>query len=123
MKSLAQKQRTKWCDILTNVDMKRSIKKAQNLINCLDCDPKNKPTIPIVTSNQISHHLLINGKCNNNEHNKHNKKSPKPRVKRIIDEKISELGDPFLQEELEIAMKSLKNGKSAGMDNTYTEQI
>lgn len=73
-----------------------------------------------MTSNQIAHHLLINGKCNNN---KHNKKSPKPRVKRLIDEEITELGDPFLYEELEIAMKSLKNGKSAGLDNIYTEQI
>lgn len=120
MKSLAQEKRTKWCDLLNSVDMKRSSKKAWNLIKRLDCDPKSKPIIPIVTPNQIAHHLLINGKCNKN---KHNKKSPKPTVKRLINEENSVLGDTFLYEELEAAMKSLKNGKSAGLDNMYTEQI
>jgi hypothetical protein len=70
MKSQAQEKRTKWRDLLTSVDMKRNSKKAWNLIKYLDCDPKSKPTIPIVTSNQIAHHLPINDKCNNNKNNK-----------------------------------------------------
>jgi len=78
MKSVSEEKRKKWCDLLTEVDMRRSCQKAWNLLKRVDSNSKEKLKIPI----QISHHLLMNGK------NKLSKPSPcKPRVIRTENNK------------------------------------
>jgi hypothetical protein len=62
MHLLTEVKRKRWCDLLAEVDMKRSSKKAWNLIKRLDNNPKEKPKVPSITPNQIANHLLLNGK-------------------------------------------------------------
>lgn len=75
MNLLTEVKRKRWCDLLTEVDMKRSSKKAWNLIKRLDNNPREKTKVSSITPNQIAHHLLMNGK------NKMTKSRPcKPRI-------------------------------------------
>lgn len=62
MKLLSEEKRKRWCDLLIEVDIKKSSKKPWNLIKRVDSNPKEKHKIPKITPNQIAHHLLVNGK-------------------------------------------------------------
>lgn len=62
LKLLSNEKRKKWCDLLAELDMKRSSKKVWDLIKRLNNDPTQKSSIPTVTPNQIAHNLLMNGK-------------------------------------------------------------
>jgi len=118
MKSLSVEKRKRWCDLLIEVDIRRSSKKAWNLIKHLDRNPKEKPKIPKITSNQIAHHLLVNGK------NKLPKSRPcKPRVIRTENKETHERGSTILFTELEDVIDNLNNGKAAGLDDMFLEQI
>jgi len=65
-----------------------------------------KPTIPIVTPNQIAHTLLINGKTKVKK-----PRMPKPKIKRRKENENIGFRGTFLVIELEAAIKMLKNGK------------
>lgn len=45
LKLLTDERRKKWCDLLADLDMKRSSKKAWDLIKRLNNNPTQKPTI------------------------------------------------------------------------------
>lgn len=118
MKLLTDEKRKKWCDLLAELDMKRSSKKAWDLIKRLNNDPTQKPTIPIVTPIQIAHNLLMNGKIKVKK-----PRMPKPKIKRRKENENMGLLGTFLDIELEAAIKTLKNGKAAGIDDMSPEQI
>jgi len=94
MKLLPEEKRKRCCDLLTEVDMIRSSKKAWNLIKRLDSNFKEKPKISTITPNQIAHHLLVNG----------NNKLSKPRVIQTENNEMHELGSTILYIELEVAI-------------------
>jgi len=59
-----------------------------------------------------------------NGKNKVTKPSPcKPRIIRTENNETHELGNTILFMELEDAIKTLKNGKAAGLDNMFSQQI
>lgn len=98
--------------------MRRSSKKAWNLIKRLHSNPKEKPKTPTITPNQIAHHLLVNGK------NKLPKsRTCKPRVIRTENNETHKLGSMILFTELKNAIDKLKTGKTAVLDDMFSEQI
>ncbi|CAI6369237.1 unnamed protein product [Macrosiphum euphorbiae] len=78
--------------------MKRSSKKAYDIIKRLNNNPTQKPTNPTtVTPNQIAHNLLMNGKIK--------VKKPIPKIIRYKENENRGLGGTFSIIELETAMK------------------
>lgn len=100
-------------------DMKHNSKKAWSLIKRLNSDPTNAKGLSNVSPDQITHQLLLNGKT------QRSKKEDKP-SKRIIRNKEKEgnhLSRPFDEDEMNIAIETMKLRKSAGLDNIFVEQI
>ncbi|KAL4100995.1 hypothetical protein QTP88_021016 [Uroleucon formosanum] len=99
--------------------MKHSSKKARGLIKRLNSDPTSVKGLSNVTPDQIAHQLLLNGKPQKL------KQEDKPN-KRIIGNKEKEgnyLSWPFEEDELNIAIETMKLRKTAGLDNIFVEQI
>jgi hypothetical protein len=99
MDLLTEVKSKRWCDLLTDVDMKRSSKKAWNLIKRFDSNSREKPKVPSITQNQFAHHLLMNGK------NKVTKpRSCKPRIIRTENNETHKHRNSVLIMELEDAI-------------------
>ncbi|CAI6375546.1 unnamed protein product [Macrosiphum euphorbiae] len=95
--------------------MKHSSKKVKRL----NSEPTNAKGLSNVTPDQIAHQLLLNGKPQKL------KQVAKPN-KRIIRNKEKEgnhFSQPFEEDELNIAIETMKLRKAAGLDNIFLEQI
>ncbi|KAG7310409.1 hypothetical protein JYU34_003184 [Plutella xylostella] len=112
--AIAENNQQKWCKMLETVDMTHNSKKAWKFIKRLDSDPTVANLHSNVTANQIAHQLLLNGKSTS--------RSPPLKISRQEDE-VEFLSEPFTGRELQTALCHLKNGKAAGIDNLFTEQV
>lgn len=95
--------------------MTHNSKKAWSNLRKLTGEPP-PPTNPgQVTANQVATQLLLNGKSTDRM----------PKLTPIVAEQQNrtDLSKPFTHQELETAMKTLKNGKAAGVDDLTVEQI
>lgn len=108
---LSENRRNKWIDTVTNVDLTHNSKKAWSTIRKLTSDPPAAAEPSPVTANQVSHQLLLNGKPP--------KKLPKlPKTRPPTKETRA-----FSVTDVVTGIKSLKNGKAAGVDDITVEQI
>jgi retron-type reverse transcriptase len=115
MREIAANRREKWCESVTNTDMTHNSKKAWSNLRKLTGEPP-PPTNPgQVSANQVATQLLLNGKPTS--------RMPKSTPATANQQDCTDLSKPFTHHELEIAMKSLKNGKAAGIDDLTVEQI
>ncbi|VVC42657.1 Reverse transcriptase domain, partial [Cinara cedri] len=117
--AIAQEKRNKWHKLLDKTDMKHSSKEAWGLIKRLNSDPTDAKGLSNVSPDQIAHQLLLNSKT------KKSKQEDKP-TKRIIRNKEKErnhLSRPFDEDEMNIAIETMKLRKAAGLDNIFVEQI
>lgn len=117
MNSISESRREKWMNLLESLDMKQNSRRAWKTVKNLSNDPK-APTIiqNNVTTNQIAHQLLMNGKTKG----RNNKKL---KIVRDFDNEQNSLEEPFMIGELELAIKEMKNNKAPGIDDLRIEQI
>ncbi len=113
---IAEAQRKKWQTMIESTDFTHSSKKAWKTISKLTKDYTQPQQQCQVTANQVAHQLLLNGKGNT---------SHKPRRVKMPDQTDAESSftDPFTMEELDKGIKTIKNGKAAGLDDMLCEQI
>lgn len=108
-------RRQKWCDVVTQLDMKQNSRKAWKLLKRLNSDPTSAPpSLVTVTPDQIAHQLLLNGKT---------KRWTVAKIFQRYTDEEDYLGTPFTIEELEVVFNSMKNNKAAGLDDRRPEQI
>lgn len=62
LEAISEERKEKWYNLLQETDMKHSSRKAWQLIKSLSNDPSAKTAHSKVTSDQVAHHLLLNGK-------------------------------------------------------------
>jgi hypothetical protein len=84
----------------------------------LNNDPKQRNSQVITTSDQIAHQLLLNGKYQSDTNHKKTEKKHT-----TVYEEYGHFKEQFNIEELNEAIKMLKNRKSAGLDDMCVEQI
>lgn len=117
--AIAQEKRNKWHELLNKTDMKHSSKKAWGLIKRLNSDPTSVKGLSNVTPDQIAHQLLLNGKPQKLKQ----EDRPNKRIIRNKEEEGNHLSRPFEEDELNIAIETMKLRKAAGLDNIFVEQI
>lgn len=116
MLALSTSRKDKWCDLLANMDMKQNSRRAWKLVKNLSNDPTKSSTIQCnITSNQIAHQLLLNGKTTT--------KKKKMKIIRDLESENDMMKKPFTLAELNLAIKAMKTNKAAGVDDLRTEQI
>lgn len=109
-------RRNKWCNLVESLDLKRNSRKAWKLMKTLSNDPtKTNEPITKVTSNQVAHQLLLNGKTK--------EKVKKTKLVRNSSQENNFLEEPFTMNELIDGVSRMKNNKAAGLDDLRTEQI
>lgn len=115
LEAISETTREKWNKLIEGVDMTHKSKKAWCFIRKLNNDPKIADRHSNVTTNQIAHHLLQNGKAST--------KSLQKKFTRDPGKEVNHLDEAFTETELKFALDKLKEGKAAGFDNIRVEQL
>ena len=118
MAAISNERRKMWQEMIESTDLTHSSRKAWNTIKLLSADYTRTDYHSNVTANQIAHQLLLNGKSN-----AATVKQSKHRLRKPVKDLNPGLTNPFSPQELERGIKSMKQGKAAGLDDIRTEQI
>ena len=111
---IANYRRLEWESIITNIDMKHSSRQAWKTLKKINNDPTTPKENILVSANQIAQQLVLNGKPDN-------KQKSLPITK--SEEETNLYSQPFILNELQESIRSLKIGKAAGLDDIRNEQI
>ena len=105
----------RWEEVITSIDLTHNSRKAWQTIKKLSNDPTSPNPPGLVNSNQVAHHLLVNGQGT---------MSTKPKCPALptVEGKPS-LVSAFSEEEYRKGIAALKNNKAAGIDNILVEQL
>lgn len=112
--AIAESRRQTWRNLIVNTDMRRSSKQAWQTLRKLNNDPRQPMEKVKVTANQIAHQLTVNGKPDGKAH--------RNKIRRVNNES-TEFSRLIQMNEIDDAMKTLKTGKAAGIDDIRNEQI
>jgi hypothetical protein len=105
-------------NLIKSIGIKHSSHKAWGLMKKLNNDLKQRNSQVITTPNQIAHQFLLNGKGQKDINRKRTEEKHK-----TIYEEYGHFKEQFNIEELNEAIKMLKNRKAAGLDDMCVEQI
>ena len=109
---MAEENKKRWEELITSTDLTHNSRKAWQTIRKISNDPTT-PTSPcLVSSNQIAHQLLINGKGNMPT------KPKRPVLPHALEGEPS-LVYSFSEELYRKGTAVLKNNKAAGIDDVF----
>ncbi|CAI6371000.1 unnamed protein product [Macrosiphum euphorbiae] len=118
LEAIGTERRANWINLVESIDMKHSSQKAWGLMKKLNNDPKQRNSQNLTTPDQIAHQLLLNGKGQRETNQKRTQKKHTTE-----NEECGHFKEQFNIEELNEAIKMLKNRKAAGLDDICVEQI
>ena len=118
--SVSNDRKQRWEETVTTIDMTKNSKKAWSTIRKLNGDNNTQARLAAVTPNAVAHQLLMNGKPLNRERGY--LKEMKEEMARVMEECDEEFQN-FTMDELDTALKHLKAGKAAGLDDLCPEVI
>jgi len=105
-----------WHNLVETLDMRKRSRKAWNLIRKLGNDHTTSKLHTNVTANQVAHQLVLNGKTTH-------RVKVNSKIDRSVPLSVSTFSRPLSEEELNDGIKSMKNGKAAGLDNIFVEEV
>lgn len=111
LESIGTERRANWINLVESIDMKHSSQKAWGLMKKLNNDPVQRNSQNITTPDQIAYQLLLNERGQRETNHKRAKKKHT-----IENEEDGHFKEQFNIEELNEAIKMLKNRKAAGLD-------
>ncbi|KAK3884788.1 hypothetical protein Pcinc_010974 [Petrolisthes cinctipes] len=118
--SISSERKERWQEVIPNIDLTHSSKKAWTTIKRLNSEKGLQPRVAAITPNQVAHQLLLNGKPLNKE------KGQQMRLKQDMSRAMqdcSENFELFTLEDLNTAIIHLKHGKASGKDGITAEMI
>ncbi|XP_072376172.1 uncharacterized protein, partial [Diabrotica undecimpunctata] len=117
LQALSAHRTDRWCKLITSLDMKQNSRCAWKLVRNFGNNPATPaPNLTKVTSDQIAHRLLTNGKTTSRKN--------KVRVQRNINKEEDILGTSFCLEEMRGAIHQIMtDNKAADSDDIRTKQI
>ena len=112
---MKEEKKKRWEEVITSIDLTHNSRKAWQTIRKLSNDPTS-PNLPcLVNSNQVAHHLLVNGQGTM-------RTKPKCHALQTVVGKPS-LVSAFSEDEYRKGIAALKNNKAAGIDDILVEQL
>ena len=109
--TMKEEKKEIWEEVITSIDLTHNSRKAWQTIKKLSNDPTSPNAPCLVNSNQVAHHLLINGQGT---------MPTKPKCPALPTvEGKSSLVSAFSEEEYRIGIAALKNNKAAGIDDMW----
>ena len=112
---MKEEKKKRWEEVITSIDLTHNSRKAWQTIKKLSNNPTSPNPLCLVNSNQVAHHLLVNGQ---------GMMPTKPKCSALptVEGKPS-LVSAFSEEEYRKGIAALKNNKAAGIDNIMVEQL
>ena len=102
-------------EVITSIDLTHNSRKAWQTIKRLSNDPTSPNPTCLVNSNQVAHHLLVNGQGT---------MPTKPKCPALLTvEGKPSLVSAFSEEEYRKGIAALKNNKAAGINDILVEQL
>lgn len=119
--SLDINRREKWLQTVKKLNFKQSSRKAWSLLKKLGGNSHSAQATPLVTPNRIANRLidLSRGAKIDKSHAKNVRKELAQLKLSCVDDHA--LTTPFSENEVELALNSVKNGKAPGFDNIHPE--
>ena len=113
--TMKEEKKKRWEEVITSIDLTHNSRKAWQPIKMLSNDPTSPNPPCLVNSNQVAHHLLVNGQGTMSI-------KPKCPALPIVEGKPS-LVSAFNEEEYRKGIAILKNNKAVGIDDILVEQL
>ena len=113
--TMKEEKKKRWEEVITSIDLTHNSRKAWQTIKKLSNDPTSPNRPCLVNSNQVAHHLLVNGQGTMPT-------KPKCPALPTVEGKPS-LVSAFSEEEYRKGIAALKNNKAAGIDDILVEQL
>ena len=113
--TMKEEKKKRWEEVITSIDLTHNSRKAWQTIKKLSNDPTSPNPPCLVNSNQVAHHLLVNGQGTMPT-------KPKCPALPTVEGKPS-LVSAFSEEEYRKGIAALKNNKAAGIDDILVEQL
>ena len=113
--TMKEEKKKRWKEVITLIDRTHNSRKAWQTIKKLSNDPTSPNPPCLVNSNQVAHHLLVNGQ-------RTMPTKPKCPALPTVKGKPS-LVSAFSEEEYRKGIAALKNNKAAGIDDILVEQL
>ena len=110
-----EEKKKRWEEVITSIDLTHNSRKAWQTIKKLSKDPTSPNPLCLVNSNQVAHHLLVNGQRTMPT------KPNCPALPTVVGK--PSLVSAFSEEEYRKGIATLKNNKSAGIDDILVEQV
>ena len=110
-----KEKKKRWEEVIASIDLTHNSRKAWQTIKKLSNDPTSPNPPCLVNSNQVTHHLLVNGQ-------RTMPTKPKCPALPTVEGKPS-LVSAFSEEEYRKGIAALKNNKEAGIDDILVEQL
>ena len=112
---MKEENKKRWAEVITSIDLTHNSRKAWQTMKKLSNDPTSPNPPCLVNSNQVAHHLLVNGQGTMPT-------KPKCPALPTVEGKPS-LVSAFSEEEYRKGIAALKNNKAAGIDDILVEQL
>ena len=112
---MKEEKKKRWEEVITSIDLTHNSRKTWQTIKKLSNDPTSPNPPCLVNSNQVTHHLLVNGQGTIPT-------KPKCPALPTVEGKPS-LVSVFSEEEYRKGIAALKNNKAAGIDDILVEQL
>ena len=113
---MTEEKRKIWEEVITSTNITHNSRKAWKTINTLSNDPTSSNPPCLVTTNQVAHQLLVNGRGTMPS-------KPKRPVLPSATEGDTSKVYPFSESEYNKGVATLKNNKAAGRDDILVEQL
>ena len=113
--TMKEEKKKRWEEVITSLDLTHNSRKAWQTIKKLSNDPTSPNPPCLVNSNQVAHHLLVNGQGTMPT-------KPKCPALPTVEGKPL-LVSAFSEEEYRKGIAALKNNKAAGIDDLRVEQL
>ena len=113
--TMKEEKKKRWEEVITSIDLTHNSRKAWQTIKKLSNDPTSPNPPCLVNSNQVTHHLLVNGQGTMPT-------NPKCPALPTVEGKPS-LVSAFSEEEYRKGIAALKNNKAGGIYDILVEQL
>ena len=110
-----KEKKKRWEEVITSIDLTHNSRKAWQTMKKLSNDPTSPNPPSLVNSNQVDHHLLVNGQGTMPT-------KPKCHALSTVESKLS-LVSAFRKEEYRKGIAALKNNKAAGIYDILMVQL
>jgi len=118
--SLAKSRRDRWIETMEKLDFKHSSREAWNLLRRLNPNPTRAKTAPKIKPDEFANRIVEMTRATmDKETARKITMSLKTKKREAMDK--SKWAENFNSKEVQIALKSVKSGKAAGLDGIHPE--